>query len=364
MGRPRKKENQGLPPYVDIEKGKRRKNGTWPKPYFVLRIKGKEPVKLGHTKAEMYRNYGKIIDRPTEISTMGDLIEAYIKSVSVKKGESTYNNELIKAKFLIAFFKEFEPSEVSTADIYEYMDLRSIKRRVESKINGKKHVTMKGGHVAANRDLAMLSSIFSFAIRKGLINDNPCKDVEKYSESGRDRYIENHELHAVYRQRPPTLAILRYILAFAYLTGQRIGDILKIEKSDMDERGITIIESKSISSIKSRKPKKKLILWTPILARCVNRVLRLRTHVESKFLFCKDDGDRYTYAGIRSIFNRAIQKAIESGKLNEKFNIHDIRAKTYSDEVDKIKSAQRAGHTSPKMGVRYNRKAIEIFPLK
>lgn len=361
MSRPRKKENQGLPPYVDIEKGKKRKDGTWPKPYFVLRIKGKLPVKLGVTKADMYRNYGKIIDRPADITTMGDLIDAYIRTISAKKGDKTYENELIKAKFLMAFFKDFEPADVSPADIYEYMDLRSIKRRVESEINGKKHVTMKGGHVAANRDLVFLSTIFGFAIRKGIVDANPCKDVEKYTETPRDKYIENWEFHAVYKASP---AILRYILAFAYLTGQRVGDILKIKESEMDQRGIFIIENKSISTVKPQKPKKKIILWSDVLIRVVDRAHRLRAGVNSEYLFCKEDGDRYTYAGLRSMFDRAIDRALEKGILKEKFNLHDIKAKTYSDEEDKIKSMHRAGHTSPKMARVYDRKTKEILPLK
>lgn len=360
-GRPRKKEHQGLPPYVDIEKGKKRKNGTWPKPYYLLRIKGKEPVKLGYTRAEMYRKYGKIIDRPIDITTMEDLIEAYVRSVSVKKGDSTYKNELIKAKFLIAFFKGFEPRDVTPADIYEYLDLRSVKRRVESKINGKKHVTMKGGHVAANRDLALLSSIFSFAIRKGVVDYNPCKDVEKYSETPRDKYIENWEFHAVYRVSPP---ILRYILAFAYLTGQRVGDILKIKETDMSDRGIFIVENKSLSVVLKRKAKKKIILWSSLLIRVVNRARCLRPVVTSEYVFCKEDGDRYTYAGLRSMFERATERAIAKGALKEKFNLHDIKAKTYSDEEDKTKSMQRAGHTSHKMARVYDRKTKEIRPLK
>ncbi len=82
------------------------------------------------------------------------------------------------------------------------------------------------------------------------------------------------------------------------------------------------------------------------------------------YLFCKNDGQSYTYDGFKSMFRRAMEKAIKKGKLYEKYTFHDIRAKSYSDETDTESKMKRAGHQSMQMRKVYDRKPVKVEPKK
>lgn len=366
--RPRKLEYQGLPSYVFVEKGKRRKDGSYPEPYYVYRPPGARQIVLGRTKAQMYREYIKITETPMRVNSMGDLIERYLREIASAKPEKSYNNEMIKANFLIAFFKDFQPEEVTPQDIYEYMDARTQKIKTTEIIKGRKVVIIRGGQVAANRELSFLSCVCSFGIRKGILKNNPCSDVKKFKENPRDRYTEDHEYSAVYNEASE---ILKCILDFELIAGQRIGDARNIKEQDITEEGIRLFQSKSKNN---NKKVKLLIGWYATeqdeenniseLRDVVNRARKLRGNIRSLYLFCKDDGQPYTYAGIRSMFERAMQKAIEKGTLKEKFHIHDLRAKNYSDDKDEDERVKRSGHVDAKMGRVYDRKHKKVRPHK
>jgi integrase len=58
------------------------------------------------------------------------------------------------------------------------------------------HLEMKDTPHCANRVLAVLSSLYSFAAKRGLVPEgfNPAKGIEKYREEGRERYLTTDEL--------------------------------------------------------------------------------------------------------------------------------------------------------------------------
>lgn len=354
MGRNRKK-NKNLPPRVYIDYGKQRADGSWPriKYYFEPIIeKGKRKGKriiLGYSEPEMYRNYSQLIEQPKHVETMRDLIDDYLQSEAINKGEETYKLEVLTAKFLKAFFGDLYPHEVTPQEIYRFMDIRATKQTVDGKIIG--------GQRAANQGRSMLSYVFNRGIRKGLLKDNPIRHVKPFILKPRDRYPEDWELKTVYDAASP---ILKCILDFAYLTGQRRGDILHIQESQVTEEGIRITQSKTKGKVNT----KLLIEWSDALRECVNKSRSLRGNIRSMYLFCKDNGQPYTIDGFKSMYKRAMLKALSKGKLKEKFNFHDLRAKTYSDDENEQQRIKRAGHVDASMGRVYDRKVKKVKPLK
>jgi len=85
-------------------------------------------------------------------------------------------------------------------------------------------------------------TIFSMAIRWGIVERNPCKEVKRLTEKKRERYITDNEL-----QRIRVLASdkLRCMIDIAYLTALRIGDVLKIRLSDITDEGIVVKQGKT-----------------------------------------------------------------------------------------------------------------------
>jgi integrase len=339
MGR-RRKKNKGLPERVYIDNGKQRKDGTWPKVRYYLKKIDNTRVFLGNTEIEMRRSHLELIERPAVVKNTEDLFVRYLKEVACKKSSRTYKNNIYKIKYLTAFFKDTNINDITAQDIYKYMDIR-----------------LERGVCAANGDKALLSNIFTYAIRWGIAKDNPCKLVTAFKEKPRDRYPEDYELKAVYDESPE---ILKCIIDFGYLTGQRIGDILNVQESQIDEQGIRIHQSKMRDKVST----KLLIEWSPTLEKCIKRARNLRGLVRSLYLFSKDDGQRYTYFGFRSMWKRAMERAIKKGTLLEKFHFHDIRAKTYSDEEDSEQKFKRAGHVDASMSRVYDRKFKKVKPLK
>ena len=87
----------------------------------------------------------------------------------------------------------------------------------------------------ANRVVAVLSKMFSLAIRWKLRPDNPCKGVEKNQESKRKRYLSGDELvrlTVALAEHPDRQAanIVRMLL----LTGARRGEVLAARWDDID----------------------------------------------------------------------------------------------------------------------------------
>jgi integrase len=92
----------------------------------------------------------------------------------------------------------------------------------------------------ANRTLAVLSKMFSLAVRWGWRSDNPCKGVERNQENKRHRYLSGAELSrlsAALAKLPDQSAAnaVRLLL----LTGARRGELLAAKWADIDlETGV------------------------------------------------------------------------------------------------------------------------------
>ncbi|MGH9199274.1 MAG: tyrosine-type recombinase/integrase, partial [Acidimicrobiia bacterium] len=100
------------------------------------------------------------------------------------------------------------PRDVDPVCVYQFLDIRG-----------------KSAPVAANRQKALLSHVFSCAIRWGVVRDNPCRNVKRLPEKPRDRYVEDWEFKAIVNFSPE---LIRHYVVFKYLTGLRQGDILRL----------------------------------------------------------------------------------------------------------------------------------------
>jgi integrase len=102
------------------------------------------------------------------------------------------------------------------------------------------HVSMKSTPYQANRVLALLSKMFSLAVKWGWRSDNPVKGIERFHEKRRERWLSDDELRrllAVLSSHPNVRAANAVRLQL--LTGARLGEVLQARWSEIDlDRGV------------------------------------------------------------------------------------------------------------------------------
>lgn len=139
------------------------------------------------------------------------------------------------------------------------------------------------------------------------------------------------------------------LLDMAFLTGQRISDLLDLRWTKklamnkdggigapyIDDRGIYFKPSKTAGSTGA----KVLIEWTPRLRELVKRIEAIGRR-NLRWVFTTQEAQPYTYSGASIAWRRAVAR---SGVTNCHFN--DLRAKALTDkeEVQGMQAARRMG---------------------
>jgi integrase len=96
-------------------------------------------------------------------------------------------------------------------------------------------ITASGHGVTANRTIALISAVFSWAIDRGYYTLNPASGIRKNKEKSRERYIPPNEMAAFLRatQLEENEIIRDYILVSLF-TGARRSNVLSMCWSDID----------------------------------------------------------------------------------------------------------------------------------
>jgi integrase len=87
----------------------------------------------------------------------------------------------------------------------------------------------------ANRVLALISSVFGWAAKSGLWDDNPAKGVVRNRETSRDRFLQRDELPRFYAavMAEPNETIRDFFL-MALFTGARRANVLAMHSRELD----------------------------------------------------------------------------------------------------------------------------------
>ncbi len=304
--------------------------------YFVDRDGKWHP--LGRNRVRALAKYGELTEAPGSLLRMGSLMDRYMKEVAPKKAPRTYKNNLYEVRTLRAVFGRMCPEEVTPQDIYAYMDARNAP-------------------VAANREKALLSHIFSYGIRWGVLTNNPCRNVARTPEEARDRYVEDWEYEAVWKLAPQAI---QCAMDLACITGLRMGDIIYLNIRDNIRNDGLYVEARKRQ--KNKKKKKLLFEWTPELRGVVDRCKTLRGKITSLYLICNRQGQRYTEDAFKSLWQRVIRQAVKKRAISERFTFHDLRAKAGSDAEN---PTELLDHDDPRTTNRvYRRKLRRVTPTR
>lgn len=304
--------------------------------YYYVTLPERKWINLGKSEASMYSALSKIKDMNAGKGTMAEYLARYQEEVIPTKAPRTQKDNLSELKNIKSVFAKTIPSSIKPKHIYAYMDARGTSSKVR-----------------ANREKSLLSNIFSYMIRWGVLETNPCKEVKAFPEKPRDRYVEDWEYKEVLGLASH---VMQAAMEIAVITGMRQGDILKLKYSDLTEIGVPITQSKT--------GKKQIFQWTTSLRNAIKLSrLQIRHAASVAHIIANERGQGYTSNGFKSNWQRLMNKSLIETKLKKRFTFHDLRAKAGSDAED---NAQKLlGHASAATTKKvYERKPTKVKPIR
>lgn len=142
-------------------------------------------------------------------------------------------------------------SEISQATIRKVLvDIASGKTATVEKTGPHGKAVVTGGEGAAGRAIAVLSSIFTWGIRVGSVERNPCQGVELPVGEVKERFLSPEEYKALgsaLGESADINEIARAAIKAIALTGARRSEILTLRPQDIDRDagGLRLADTKS-----------------------------------------------------------------------------------------------------------------------
>lgn len=301
---------------------------------FRFHPPGGKPIPLGSPFATAILRYAEVVaeykgPRP-KLRTMGDVFDRYEAEVIPTKAESTQVTNRYELGLLRKVFRNMTPTGIKPRHIYGYMDHRP--------------------HTRANREVALLSHVFTKAVRWGACDANPCRDVERNKEAPSDRYVDADEFWAVYDIAPPEGQVLMLLTASC---GFRLSELLRLRWDQVKDDGIHIQRGKG--------GKRQVLVRNTTMSAALDQARAIRRRggvtLATPYVFCRRDGKPYTKDGVESMWTRLMNRWAESG--GEKFQIRDLRAKSGSDH----ETGAHLGHRSDRTLQRHYRRRPDVVEV-
>lgn len=253
---------------------------------------------------------------------------------------STYDAALVR---LGEAFETARLPQIKPLHIRQYLDRRTAK-------------------TAANREIAVLSTLFNWAREKGITDSpNPCAGVSRNRETGRDIYVTDEVLNAVHAEASPELADAMDI---ALLTGQRPADVLKFRRNMISDGYLWHKQNKT-----GAKQGIEIVPGSDF-EKVLKRALERPRSATGAWLVQTSLGQPLTVQTLQRRFQaaRAAAAAKYPGLAMEiaAFQFRDLRPKAATDSAD-LKSAQELlGHTDETTTARIYRRVrgTKVKPLR
>lgn len=300
--------------------------------YFVSREN--KWIPLGRTEAEAYESLAEL---HTPSRNMHAVFDRYVREQLPKKGRATQKEYSRMLTALRLTFGHMEPRSIRPSHVAEFHDAMGA-----------------SAPVASNRHKSVLADVFSFALRVGAVDANPCVGVRRHPEKPRDRYVSDVELEEVRQHASQWLQIY---IDCARLIGQRQANLISLMLGDVSADCIRFPAMKGGRAVEME--------WSPELRGVYERALAHRAtfKVVPLNLLVNGRGQPLTAYGLRSAWRRLWDQY--RVKVTEArvayFTMHDLRAKAGSDSGD----PRMLGHRNPAVFHSvYDRKPTRVKPSK
>lgn len=296
---------------------------------------------LGHDYATALREWARLEGAGQHAQTFAQAAEAWLLDARPDLASGTVKAYESSLRRLLPMFGVCLLNEIEPQDVKAYLRKRAAK-------------------VAANRDKACMSAVFSHAVSEGWCPTNPCLAVPRNTEKPRRRTATDAEVQLLAAHADP---VLRSIIAVAFLVGARPGEIRLLKRSDLTEDGIRLDRPKTGTA--------SLVSWTPALRLAIDVALasgleaagrrgarRGVSELQPVWIFPRRGGRPYSMSGLSHAWARLCREAGIEG-----LQMRDARrtAATAADDMEHARAL--LGHTTSGITARVYRVREKVRPV-
>lgn len=300
--------------------------GRWYLDYHIGKGKRvREAIRTAQSRGEaliaLQRRVAEIFDgkfnpsRKPQRLTFADFSKMFIDGYA-KKQKTSWQTDEFRLNKIKSFFEGDELAEIEESKILNFREAR-LREGIS--------------RLTANREIALLKKMFSWAVDKGLVKENPARKVKMFSErdTARDRVLLHEEEERLFRELP---GHLRPLVFTALHTGLRLGELLNLAWTSIDfER----------RRIKVERTKSKRVRFVGINSALATELKALKQGQQAKSTAVFP----FSRRAVRTGFENACRRAELEG-----FTFHDLR-RTFGTRllergVDIVTIQKLYGHSS------------------
>ena len=262
------------------------------------------------------------------------LWEEYLSSSSALLSLSTVERKKNALKHIFKFFEDAQIGEIDFVMIEKYLSLRKKEILGKALNLGKREQEIS--FRTANIELAVLSNLLNFAVRRGYIDKNPTSGIKKLNELSHLKTLSDSDIEKL--TLGATNKLTRDLITFLIYTGCRKGEALNLKWDDVDLQNDVI-------AIKGTKT--KYDRYIPI-SKALKKVLE-GINKTSEYVF-NHNGKKL------SNFKESFKTACKRAGIKD-LRVHDLRhvfaSKMVMNGTSLYITGNLLGHRTPQMTMRY-----------
>jgi integrase len=318
----------------------RKRGGRWHYDFMIKTKRYRGVIPEARTKAQAERAETQIRQDAYEDKyekAAAPSFESFVKEEYLpwsKLNKRSWRSDVGHVEVLIREFGEMNLNEITPVLIERF----KRERRASVTRRGKDRAP-----ASVNRELEVLSRIFTLAIEQEVVATNPCRKVKKLlMDNVRTRYLSVEEEEKLMESLTGRLSHLRPIIIVAIDAGLRRRELLSLEVEQVDFN-LDVINVKRTKSGKGRT-----VPMTP----------RVRETLKS---LCEDGDGKYVFANSETgkaitDVKHSFTSAVRAAGI-EDFTFHDLRhtfgTRLAASGADVVKIRELMGHASITTTMRY-----------
>lgn len=278
---------------------------------------GGKPIPLGTDKGAAIRKVLDFNGQRKEQGTLAWVWEKYQESPRwLKLAEGTRRDYLGAWKQIEERLGDMQIASITSPIVARYV-----------------HVERAGATRRADIEKSLLSRLFGQGIKLGVCTTNNTIGVEPHGSEPRTEAPPTVVLAPFLEwlgRQTPQVKVLGMAAEYASLAGSRQAEFLDLAWPQVDEAAGVIRVKRAKQRGKKRGEVIEAIGISPAMQALLDRLKALR---EAKgagclYVFPTRDGNAYTARGFKTLWQRAVQKALAEGVLaaSDRFTFHDLRA--------------------------------------